>query len=647
MASGSHGRRSQRACVPSALDRCAYVTLLFGSDVEYALGALLVASTLRQVGSQARVVLLHTADVPQARLPLLGELYDEVRLIRDPVCVPVNSPLCSCARDYAHRQFLKLHLLEMEFDLVLYLDCDVLVRKNIDELFDLEAPAAMDRILAMPPHGSKLPNRVTYEGRRTRGIQGGVMLLAPDRELFVSMRQEVEDSDALRRVRYQGSIGNEQDYLTWRYCRGFPEEEGFPRVWTHLGCEYNYEVHAASTYFDVGRERWLWLDYERDAAVLHFSAPFHKRAKQLLRGPIAIQPPASETEELGGDDPRVGFAQDAWDAEIESLRTTMAAKGIELMDWLGEGLGAHRSTFIVVGKSDSAMTIEQVGAGESLPECCLVFEAFTANCAQGLLAMPPAFAPGPPWGASFWAHSPAESKVSGGIGYLAMSGDPLAGVSPVPSPLSYDGVRTRIVTARTESDLGDCGGSGGGFGSDCSIAGDGGTGGSCGADCGVVRSFGRCEGIVGAVNLKDCGITSDCDVGGLVADRSEAGERRAHPDDPMGDTYTLCEFIQFEDDNGMPPRYGEFLWDQAGDKKPMYGESIKCYCADQRGGRAPVVRNSIQEGLEDVGAWVQLCGIERWAFGLLSDPPHLSDCAVFRLFAVFRVKVLERVAAEE
>ena len=158
------------------LNRCAYVMLLYGCDVEYALGALLIASALCRLGTKGRLLLLHSGDVPRARLKLLRDFYDEVRLISNPVNVPPDSPLCSSWRDFGHSQFLKLHLLELEFDKVLYLDCDVLVLRNLDHLFQLEAPAAMERLMAMPRHGSKLPNRVTWAGQRIRGIQGGVSI---------------------------------------------------------------------------------------------------------------------------------------------------------------------------------------------------------------------------------------------------------------------------------------------------------------------------------------------------------------------------------------------------------------------------------------------------------------------------------------
>lgn len=478
------------------------MVLLYGSDAEYALGALLVASSLRRVGARARRLLLHTADVPQARLSLMHDFYDEVRLIRHPVSIPHNSPLCVCARDFAHPQFLKLHLLELEFDKVLYLDCDVLVRRNLDDIFALKSPAAMDRILAMPPHGAHLPNRVTYAGHRIRGIQGGVMLLAPDKDRFASMRFEVEHPHALKDWAYRSSIGNEQDYLTWRYCAGLLEEEGHQSVWTHLGCEYNYEVHSASMYFAVGRERWLWLDYEREAAVLHFSAPFRKRAKCLLHDGGALSMRQQHTG-LPQEDPRVAFAHRVWDAEVEQLREVIAAAGGDLAAWLGKGAGAHAAAFAVLDRSTGGMELAQLAdRAEPPPSAHLVFEAFSSNCEAGLTFFPPAFVPGPPWGACFWARYADVEAVEG-----ATVGEDL-------SEESYTGHSNRDGDAQSGCDVLGSRNSEGlseGIAPDCSS--DGSTEGPRGNEEG--RS-GGCQGAGGSNGFVGCGFdrkAKTCSIG--------------------------------------------------------------------------------------------------------------------------------------
>jgi len=553
--------------------------LLYGSDAEYALGALLVAFTLRRAGARANTVLLHTADVPKARLPLFRMFFDEVRLIENPIQVPRNSQLCSCSRDFGHPQFLKLHVLELDFEKVLYLDSDLLVRRNIDALFTLDAPAAMDRIMAMPQHGSKLPNRVFYGRHRIRGIQGGVMLLAPDKDLFAAMRRDIEEPDALIQGEYQSSIGNEQDYLTWRYCHGQQEEYGDPSVWTHLGCQYNYEVHAPSMYFAVGRERWLWMDYHQKAAVLHFSAPFRKRAKMLLRSC------AEDTQlpEVCSEESLIAFAHAEWDEAANQLGQAVAAKGDDLESWL-RGCNAHRAAFSAVPSDIGGMGLVQ------LPEDCevqgthLTFEAFTANCQEGLIAYPPAFSPGPPWGACFWAHKVIRTEEATETG-------------------SWDGAERA----------------------------NEGNGGSAG--CGMVD----CIDAVNSQRVDDDSANSRSKSGSIMDDVSEMEnpqtgdccQRGEDPGDPCGDA---C---------------GNRLGKQAGSLQYKLSDDIECDCADKLATGSLKLhpnneRSPDHDGLEELGAWLRLQGDPQWSFGLLADPPHQENCTAWRLMATFRARVLNQ-----
>lgn len=398
-----------------SLHRFAYVALLFGRDAEYTLGALLLASSLRRSGSLARIVLLHTQDVPETALTVLRHMYDEVRLLCDPIRLPRDSPLCVSGRDFGHPQFMKLHLLELDFEKVLYLDCDIVVRRSLDHLFALEAPAAMERIMAMPRHGDKLPNRVFWGSMRIRGIQGGVMLLSPDRQLFAELRAEVESWRCGDGRYFKAGIGNEQDYLTWR-LGGSDErldEYGHVRVWTHLGCEYNYEIHRDVNYYGYGRERWLKLDYEQFAAVLHFSAPCRKRGKHLL----CSHDGSTDKFESSGD-ARLDFGATVWHEAINHLRCDLTVLGFSLDQLMGVGrTDAHIISYCAVDMGvDGGMELRELRHDElTSVGYGLIFEAWSSNCSPGLQACPPFLPVGPPWGVSFWArhvcsHSPSKSS---------------------------------------------------------------------------------------------------------------------------------------------------------------------------------------------------------------------------------------------
>lgn len=97
--------------------------------------------------------------------------------------------------------FTKLRVLELtEYSKVCLLDSDMLVRDNIDEIFDLQPPAALVRGTFPPRHGeasfriwsgvvncatgAKVPVTTFWNGhRQITGINGGCMLLEPSQEV--------------------------------------------------------------------------------------------------------------------------------------------------------------------------------------------------------------------------------------------------------------------------------------------------------------------------------------------------------------------------------------------------------------------------------------------------------------------------------
>jgi len=119
-------------------------------------------------------------------------------------------------------------------------DIDTLAIKNMDKLFDLQAPAANGRgPQDMYKHGDPIEGSHFFRGslvgnRRSWGqcwgINAGVMLMEPSEAELQQMLSEVLDPEHPSHVKGNGP---EQDYLSryWASC------------WTHISVEYNFQLH--------------------------------------------------------------------------------------------------------------------------------------------------------------------------------------------------------------------------------------------------------------------------------------------------------------------------------------------------------------------------------------------------------------------
>eukprot|EP00930_Biecheleria_cincta_P089523 TRINITY_DN78850_c0_g1_i1.p1 TRINITY_DN78850_c0_g1~~TRINITY_DN78850_c0_g1_i1.p1 ORF type:complete len:546 (-),score=97.69 TRINITY_DN78850_c0_g1_i1:29-1666(-) len=233
--------------------RYAYTTLLYGPSCHsYFLGALVLVEGLRRFGGltpSMLPVLMHTADVPESYRKVLeqaGWICRQVDYIKD------------VSRNLFHNWwnsrfidvFTKLRALQLDdFDKVLLFDLDILVRdgcapeNNIDSLFSLKPPAAMKRGAPVPRHGEEVPYSMLW-GHPTRrrgdglpphqqasGINAGVMLFRPDREVFAQIDHEVHDWS---HPEHYGTYMPEQEYIS-RLFGTFDQ-------WTHISCKFNFEI---------------------------------------------------------------------------------------------------------------------------------------------------------------------------------------------------------------------------------------------------------------------------------------------------------------------------------------------------------------------------------------------------------------------
>jgi len=242
----------------------AYATLLYGSKVEYFLGALVIGWSLKDTGSPIERLLLHTDDVPAPFLRALGTLWT-LRQVQYLEGSPRLYKNYSSSRFKA--VFTKLQALSCtDYAKELMLDLDMLVRGNLDELFKLRAPAALKRSSGkeQPPHGGSFSSEDMWRSQRDdmcSGINAGVMLLEPDQRIYERMIAEIKDP---RHPEHLGTYGPEQDYLG-RFYSTF-----LTGSWTHIHARFNYQLMLPDDYVSSAHRN---LNIERDIVVAHYSGP--------------------------------------------------------------------------------------------------------------------------------------------------------------------------------------------------------------------------------------------------------------------------------------------------------------------------------------------------------------------------------------
>lgn len=260
----------------------AYTTLLYGPRCHrYFLGALVLGHGLQRFGgSSAERLLMHTPDVPVTyinALTLAGWSCREVEYIKD-----VSFAFFHNWKSRFLDVFTKLRLLQLtDFDKVLFLDLDMLVRReamdveSLESLFDVEAPAAMTRGDPVPRHGEVVPySRFwSYLKRRTKdkipvhqqcsGINAGLMLLKPDEDLFNQALEEVNDRN---HPEHYATYMPEQEYLGRLY--------GTFDTWRHISCRFNFEIdknERVPVDFTEAHEVIRQQQNHAGAAILHYS----------------------------------------------------------------------------------------------------------------------------------------------------------------------------------------------------------------------------------------------------------------------------------------------------------------------------------------------------------------------------------------
>jgi hypothetical protein len=227
----------------------AYCAVIWGANLGYTLGALVLGQQLKNLKSEHDCILLHTDDVPENFLDVLRFVWGTSKVQEVEYIDAVDTVYMSKGNAF-DGVFTKLSAWMLTgYDKVLLMDVDTIPLHLPDSLFELEAPAALVRGPTRVQHGSKVDGRRFFAGEPKAatgaagankdewawhtqgGINAGVILLQPNENTFQAMRLELMSE---HHPEHLPSTGPEQDYLT-RFFASAP--------WHALDCKWNYQPH--------------------------------------------------------------------------------------------------------------------------------------------------------------------------------------------------------------------------------------------------------------------------------------------------------------------------------------------------------------------------------------------------------------------
>ena len=358
-------------------DKCshAYCCVLYGNNPEYLLLLLVLARRLKLLADakhaewnvdieckprqckRRNAPMTNRWPPPLLVLPTEDVLENSLNLLRTAGCVVLDRvrylhghPALFAHKDGRHQNVLtKIRVLALaQYRKVLLIDADVLPRKSLESLFDLEPPAAM----LMPaylkwaqPLSARTPVptdwfEISCDGTGAR-INSGVCLLCPDQTLLDEIEAAVSPLRQLN-VSAEGVVDGPLFGHAW-YPSWTPDEDVLTRAlvargaeWTHIGCSFNYEVVGDNVYFPqnpIGLEH-AEMDY-KESATFHYIGKW-KPSWYALNG-FTVKD--AQKDYRTNDDPRdlCSWAVSEWFEAFDELRAHAArAWKVDVIDMVRE-----------------------------------------------------------------------------------------------------------------------------------------------------------------------------------------------------------------------------------------------------------------------------------------------------------------------
>lgn len=227
----------------------AYVTVLFGNSI-YVTGAMVLGYSLMKTKTKFDRIIMVTPDISTESIGYLMQVYTHVINIS---YVDVNPSIFLKSDTRFRDVFTKLTCIGLDtYDKVILLDLDMIICKNIDHLFKLEAPVACIKHHNLK-FGQKIdPKLICDKSKLVGSINAGLMLLKPNLAEWDAIKSDIRDNFQLQKYKYP-----EQDYISLRYCdrwTSIPFNYNFQFGLTHRVKKLNYSIgniyviHYSSSY---------------------------------------------------------------------------------------------------------------------------------------------------------------------------------------------------------------------------------------------------------------------------------------------------------------------------------------------------------------------------------------------------------------
>jgi alpha-N-acetylglucosamine transferase len=287
----------------------AYVTLVMIGDT-YIAPAIVLAESIRKLGSLSDLVVLVTNDVSIEGKEILKKFYDHVIDV-DYITVENWRTEVQTHLRYLDLVFTKFHVFNLtQYKKILLIDADAIILKYPDHIFTLNTPAGVylpykndiisynekgeyiydkkiewfNKYCSCCSHGKLIPKSITDNidkgmsktKNSNSGISGGLILLEPNKEEFNMILKDIRSSKTINKIKNK-LLWPEQQYLGMRYSGLWTSIEpiflglqGFPHWSVLYGLQFadekpfilksKYSIEERIKYEDFQ----LWFKFYRD-----------------------------------------------------------------------------------------------------------------------------------------------------------------------------------------------------------------------------------------------------------------------------------------------------------------------------------------------------------------------------------------------